>query len=91
MRGLARTPTGQGKGRNRSVFFHAIYRFFMQLRRSVSLLERPSPDGKHCTARMACYSLANPEVMVKFLEIYCVYYNYVQLEVDGKTPAMRLC
>lgn len=69
---------------------HAIDRFFMQLRRSISLLERPIQTASSSRRIWHGYSPYNPEVVVKVLEIYRVYYNYVQVGEDGKTPAMRL-
>lgn len=69
---------------------HAIDRFFMQLRRSVSLLERPIQSASAAGRVWYGYSPYNPEVVAKILEIYRVYYNYVQVGEDGATPAMRL-
>lgn len=69
---------------------HAIDRFFMQLRRSINLLERPIQTASAARRVWHGYSPYNPEVVVKLLEIYRVYYNYVQRGEDGKTPAMRL-
>lgn len=69
---------------------HAIDRFFMQLRRSISLLERPIQTASSSRRIWHGYSPYNPEVVVKVLEIYRVYYNYIQVGEDGKTPAMRL-
>ena len=69
---------------------HPIDRFFMQLRRSVNLLERPLQTASASRRVWYGYSPYNPEVVVKLLEIYRVYYNYVQAGEDGKTPAMRL-
>lgn len=69
---------------------HAIDRFFMQLRRSVSLLERPIQTASSSRRIWHGYSPYNPEIVAMVLEIYRVYYNYVQTGEDGKTPAMRL-
>ncbi|MCU7805763.1 MAG: hypothetical protein KZQ92_16810 [Candidatus Thiodiazotropha sp. (ex Lucinoma borealis)] len=69
---------------------HGIDRFFMQLRRSISLLERPLHTASSSRRVWHGYSLYNPEVVVKLLEIYRVYYNYVQAGEDDRTPAMRL-
>ena len=62
----------------------------MQLRRGVSLLERPIQTASSARRTWHGYSPYNPEVVVKLLEIYRVYYNYVQVGEDGKTPAMRI-
>jgi transposase-like protein len=74
----------------RRASLHAIDRFFMQLRRSISLLERPIQTASAARRIWHGYSPYNPEVVVKLLEIYRVYYNYVQVGEDDKTPAMRL-
>jgi len=74
----------------RRASLHAIDRFFMQLRRSISLLERPIETASAARRVWHGYSPYNPEVVVKLLEIYRVYYNYVQIGEDGATPAMRL-
>lgn len=69
---------------------HAIDRFFMQLRRRVSLLERPIATSSAGYRTWHGYSPYNPEVVVKLLTIFRVFYNYVQPGEDKKTPAMRL-
>jgi len=74
----------------RRASLHAIDRFFMQLRRSISLLERPIQTASGARRIWHGYSPYNPEVVVKLLEIYRVYYNYVQIGEDGNTPAMRI-
>lgn len=74
----------------RRASLHAIDRFFMQLRRSISLLERPIQTASSARRVWHGYSPYNPEVVAKLLGIYRVYYNYVQVGEDGRTPAMRL-
>lgn len=69
---------------------HAIDRFFMQVRRSVNLLERPLQSASASRRIWYGYSPYNPVVVAKLLEIYRVYYNYTEVGEDGKTPAMRL-
>jgi hypothetical protein len=69
---------------------HGIDRFFMQVRRRLSLLERPittpSSDGR----RWYGYSAYNPAMVGKLLDIFRVFYNFVEAGKDKKTPAMRL-
>lgn len=69
---------------------HGIDRFFMQLRRMLSLLERPIHTSSATNRIWRGYSPYNPEMVVKILAIYRVYYNYVKIGDDKKTPAMRL-
>lgn len=72
---------------------HSIDNFFQVLRRRVSLFERPivTPSAKGSWFAKSPY---NPEVVMKMLTIYRVYYNYVKFSKkkysDRKTPAMRL-
>lgn len=66
---------------------HAIDRFFMQLRRRVSLFERPVQAAAR---KWHGYSPYNPIVAMKLLAIFRVFYNYVAVGEDRKTPAMRL-
>lgn len=69
---------------------HAIDRFFMQLRRRVSLLERPIQTASAQRRVWYGYSPYNPEVVEKLLAIFRVFYNYVATGNDKRTPAMRL-
>lgn len=69
---------------------HPIDRFFMQLRRKNSMLERPITSSGNSGRKWYGYSPYDPAMAVKMMEIYRVYYNYVKLGDDGKTPAMRL-
>lgn len=69
---------------------HAIDRFFMQIRRRLSLLERPISTSSKAGRTWYGYSAYKPENIVKLLDIFRVYYNYCLAGKDGKTPAMRL-
>lgn len=69
---------------------HAIDRFFMQIRRRLSLLERPIGTSSKAGRVWYGYSAYKPENIQKLLEIFRVYYNYCLPGKDGKTPAMRL-
>lgn len=69
---------------------HAIDRFFMQVRRRLSILERPIQTASAQRRTWYGYSPYNPEVVEKLLAIFRVFYNYVVVGEDKKTPAMRL-
>lgn len=69
---------------------HSIDRFFMQVRRRLSLLERAIGSASTARRMWYGYSAYNPEVIVKMLGVFRVYYNYCLSGRDGETPAMRL-
>lgn len=69
---------------------HGIDRFFMQVRRRLSILERPIGTASNARRMWHGYSAYNPETIVKMLGIFRVFYNYCIAGQDGKTPAMRL-
>ena len=69
---------------------HPIDRFFMLVRRRISLLERPASSSSNAGRRWHSYSPYNPEMVIKLLDIFRVYYNYCLVGQDKKTPAMRL-
>ncbi len=69
---------------------HPIDRFFQQVRRRLSLLERPIGTASKAGRTWYGYSAYRPESIVKVLEIFRVYYNYCLAGQDKKTPAMRL-
>jgi transposase-like protein len=69
---------------------HGIDRFFMQARRRLSLLERPISTSSSEGRRWYGYSPYNPGLVGKILDIFRVFYNYVEVGDDKKTPAMRL-
>lgn len=69
---------------------HAIDRFFMQIRRLVMMLERPISTPSNDGRVWRGYSAYNPRIIQKLLDIYRVYYNYVAVGEDKRTPAMRL-
>ena len=68
---------------------HPIDRFFMQIRSRLSYLVRP-PSTASTRRLWFGNSAYNPEMIVKVLDIFRVYYNYVLVGSDKKTPAMRL-
>lgn len=69
---------------------HAIDRFFMQVRRRVSLLERPISSSANLGRRWFGYGPYKPVMVGKLLEIFRVFYNYIETGRDKLTPAMRL-
>lgn len=69
---------------------HGIDRFFMQVRRRLSVLERPISTASKAGATWYGYSAYNPQTIVKLLGSFRVFYNYCLAGKDGKTPAMRL-
>lgn len=69
---------------------HSIDRYFMQIRRRISLLERPISSSAGQKRMWYGYSAYNPEVVVKMLTIFRTFYNYHTAGKDKKTPAMRL-
>jgi hypothetical protein len=69
---------------------HGIDRFFMQVRRRLSLLERPIATASNSQRNWYGYGAYNPTNIVKLLGIFRVFYNYCATGKDGKTPAIRL-
>lgn len=69
---------------------HAVDRFFMQVRRRISLLERPISTSSNTGRRWHGYAPYNPAMVAKLLDIFRVFYNYVEIGKDRQTPAMRL-
>lgn len=69
---------------------HAIDCFFMQVRRRLSILERPIASASSGGRTWFGYSAYNPAMIVKMLGIFRVFYNFCLAGQDGKTPAMRL-
>jgi transposase-like protein len=69
---------------------HAIDSFFMQVRRRLSLLERPFSSSANMGRRWFGYSPYKPVMIGKLLDIFRVFYNFVESGKDKKTPAMRL-
>jgi hypothetical protein len=69
---------------------HAIDRFFMLLRRRVSLLERSISTASKAGRTWHGYSPYNPANVQKALDIFRTFYNFCLVGKDDKTPAMRL-
>lgn len=73
-----------------SASLHPIDRFFMQLRRRVSLLERPIASASSGGRTWHGYNAYYPEIAQRLMGLFRVIYNYCLVGKDGKTPAMRL-
>ncbi len=69
---------------------HGIDRFFMQARRRISLLERPIATPSAAGRKWFGYSPYNPLIVVKMLNIFRVFYNFVEVGKNNETPAIRL-
>jgi transposase-like protein len=66
-----------------------IDRFFMQVRRRISLLERPMSSSSATGQRWYGYSPYKPEHAVKLLEIFRVFHNYVHATTDAKRRILK--
>lgn len=69
---------------------HAIDRFFMQVRRRLSLLERPISSSSSLGRRWFGYGPYKPVMVGKLLNIFRVFYNFVEVGRNKQTPAMRI-
>lgn len=69
---------------------HGIDRFFMQVRRMLSMAERPIGSASNRRRTWYGYSPYNPVWMIKLLDIYRVYYNYCKTGKDDETPAQSI-
>lgn len=69
---------------------HAIDRFFMRVRRSLTLAERPYATASANRQMWYGYSAYQPQNLAMALTIFKVAYNYCLPNSKGKTPAMQL-
>lgn len=69
---------------------HAVDRFFMQVRRRLSLAERPYATASSDRRMWHGYSAYQPQNLAKVLTIFKVAYNYCLPDAKGQTPAMKL-
>jgi len=69
---------------------HSIDSFFNQVRRRLSLLERPIHSKSNKGKIWNGYSPYNPGNVAKVLDIMRTVHNYILTGKDGKTPAERL-
>jgi endonuclease YncB( thermonuclease family) len=66
---------------------HAIDRFFMQVRRRLSLLKRPISSSANLGRRWFGYGPCKPAMVGKLLDIFRVFYNFV--EFSDSTASAR--
>jgi hypothetical protein len=69
---------------------HGVDSFFNQVRRRLSLLERPIHSKSNKGRIWNGYSPYNPGNVAKILDIMRTVHNYILTGKDGKTPAVRL-
>lgn len=69
---------------------HGVDSFFNQVRRRLSLLERPIHSKSNNGRIWNGYSSYNPGNVAKVLDIMRTVHNYILTGRDGKTPAVRL-
>ena len=63
---------------------------FMMTRRLFSALERPIGTSSSYSAVWYGYAPYNPQMLGKYLTIFCAESNFVLAGDVGRTPAMRL-
>ena len=69
---------------------HGVNAFFNQVRRRLSLLERPVHSKTNRGRIWYGYSPYDPGNVIKVLDIMRTVQNYILTGKDGKTPAQRL-
>jgi DNA polymerase III epsilon subunit-like protein/transposase-like protein len=67
-----------------------INQYFMNVRRRLSLLERPLSTPSNLGRKWYGYNLYSPEIASKLLAIFRTFYNYCRVGKYGRTPAVRL-
>jgi hypothetical protein len=65
-------------------------RYFMQVRRKVSVLERPLYSAGSQWRAFFAYNAYSPRVVMEVLAIFRAVYNFHLVGRDGRTPAQRL-
>jgi hypothetical protein len=68
----------------------AVDRFFMQVRRAITVAERGIPSASSERRIWFGKNAYNPHYLVMLLDIFRTYFNYCEVGADKKTPAMRL-
>lgn len=71
------------------VSLRGVDRFFMLVRRRLSILERPIATANNARRTWHGYAAYSPLVTERILSIFRTYYNYSFIGEDGATPAMR--
>jgi hypothetical protein len=67
---------------------HAIDCTFMQVRRRLSLLERPVSSSASLGRRCFGYGPYKPVMVGKLLDIFRMFYNFLEVGRNKQTPAM---
>ena len=67
-----------------------IDRFFMQLRRALTMAERGVVSASADRRLWFGKNAYNPGVLAKLVEIFRTYFNYCEVGEDKRTPAMRM-
>jgi transposase-like protein len=73
----------------RKASLHSVDKFFMQLRRRISILERPIRSS-NASRSWYGYAAYNPSVAMRLIELFRIVHNYILVGEDHLTPAMRL-
>lgn len=69
---------------------HAVDRFFMKTRRSLTFAERPYATASSDRRMWHGYSAYQPRNLALVLSIFKTAYNYCLADSKGQTPAMKL-
>jgi hypothetical protein len=69
---------------------HAVDRFFMQVRRSVRLAERPIASASTDRRMWHGYAAYQPRNLAMVLTIYKVAFNYCLTDAKRQSPAMKM-
>ena len=72
------------------VSLQGVDKFFMLVRRRLSIFERPIHTANNANRTWHGYSGYNPAIGAQLLCLFRVFYNYALLGEDKATPAMRL-
>lgn len=83
---IERYDTGHQANLYKKTSLHAIDRFFMQIRRKVSIFERPKKTGNRNAGTWYGFQPYNPELFVKLGDIFRVFYNYCLPDEKNKLP-----
>ncbi|MFW2354708.1 transposase [Hydrogenophaga sp.] len=74
----------------RRASLNEIDRFFMQLRRALTMAERGVVSASADRRLWFGKNAYNPGVLAKLVEIFRTYFNYCEVGEDKRTPAMRM-
>lgn len=74
----------------RKAALHSVDRFFMQIRRGVTMAERGVVSSSADRRLWFGKNAYDPGNLAMMLEIFRVYFNYCEVGEDKKTPAMRM-